>query len=517
MKKSNLIHLKNEMLVANFLANFIAVFFVLKVIFGVEPIPDQILNDPIFYWADSLFAPVAFIFVGVTTLLYEQPIRSYLNIKFRKQSMPEDLENKARQRLLNEPFILITLDLSMWFSSAILYATLHWTLDGGASLIQRSLFMSLSTGFITAILAFFLLEHISQKRLAPIFFPEGGLCAISKTMRIRIRTRLLALLFALNLVPLFSILFIFYRIVEYYKDPSVALGLLQQVIITNSYAFIGGGICLTILVGRNLTLPFGEIIETLQGIRKGDFDKKVQVTSNDEIGYTGDVINEMAAGLKEREIIKDTFGKYVAKEVRDEILSGKVPLDGEKKVVTALFSDLRDFTSMTESNDPKLVIKIMNRYFKEMDDAIQAQEGLVLQFIGDGIYAVFGAPVFVPNHASKAVRAGLEMNHRLIKLNFNFKKNGWPILRHGIGIHTGEALAANIGSPKRMSYTLMGDNINIASRLQSLTKEMDSNMIISAVTYNGLIETERTSAGFRHIPPTMVKGKKQPVEIFTVT
>jgi adenylate cyclase len=517
MRKSSLIHFKNEMFGANFLANFIAVFLVSEFLVRAEPIPDKILNNPVFYWADAFFTPVAFIFVAVTTLIYEQPIRRYLNIKFRKQLIPEDLGNKAQRRLLNEPFILIALDLSMWLLSAIFYSTLLWTLDGGSYLISRSLYLSLSTGFITAILAFFLLEYISQKRLAHIFFPDGGLCAISKTIRIRIRTRLVALLFALNLIPLFSILLIFYRIVEFYKDPVLALDLLHQVIISNSSVFIVGGIFLTFLVGRNLTLPFGEIIQTLQEIRNGNFENNVRVTSNDEIGYTGDVINEMTAGLKEREKIKDIFGKFVAKEVRDEVLSGRVPLDGEKKVVTVLFSDLRNFTSMTESNDPKLVIKIMNSYFREMDEAIQAQQGLVLQFIGDGIYAVFGAPVSLLNHSSRAFRAGLEMNRRLIKLNLNFKDNGWPILKHGIGIHTGEALAANIGSPERMSYTLMGDNINIASRLQSLTRAKKTNMIISAATYNGLTKTERNTAMIRHLPPTIVKGKKQPVEIFAVT
>lgn len=121
----------------------------------------------------------------------------------------------------------------------------------------------------------------------------------------------------------------------------------------------------------------------------------------------------MNEGLKERDLIKDTFGKYVAKEVRDEVLSGCIPLDREKKDVTILFSDLRDFTSMTESNDPKLVIKIMNSYFKEMAEAIQDQGGLVLQFIGDEIYAVFGAPVFRSDHPDRAFLASLEMRRRL--------------------------------------------------------------------------------------------------------
>ena len=254
----------------------------------------------------------------------------------------------------------------------------------------------------------------------------------------------------------------------------------------------------------------------MRGVRNGDFEKKVRVTSNDEIGYTGDVINEMTVGLQEREMIKDTFGKYVAKEVRDEILSGKIPLDGEKKDVTILFSDLRNFTSMTERNDPKLVVKLMNLYFKEMADVIQEQAGLVLQFIGDEIYAVFGAPVFLSDHPVKAFRAGLEMNHRLKKLNTDLREKGWPILQHGIGIHSGEALAANIGSPDRLSYLLVGDTVNLASRLQSLTKEFGTEMIISEATRARLTEAELVGTELRQLPSTQVKGKSYPVGIFAV-
>jgi adenylate cyclase len=265
-----------------------------------------------------------------------------------------------------------------------------------------------------------------------------------------------------------------------------------------------------------MTLPFGEILSTLGKVRNGLFNGKVIVTSSDEIGYTGDVINEMTKGLQEREFIKDAFGKYVSKEIRDEVLSGRVSLDGEKKDVTIVFSDLRDFTPLTESNDPKIVVKIMNSYFKEMSKAIEEQGGLVLQFIGDEIYAVFGAPIALEDHPTRAFRAGLEMSHRLVKLNKGFSEEGWPNLQHGIGIHTGKALAANIGSPDRLSYLLVGDTVNLASRLQTLTKEIGTEMIISSATHARLVQSEFPAVKLRQLPPARVKGKKQPVEIYAL-
>ena len=119
-------------------------------------------------------------------------------------------------------------------------------------------------------------------------------------------------------------------------------------------------------------------------MREGRFDEKVRVASNDEIGYTGDVINEMSEGLRERDFIKDTFGKYVTQEIRDEILAGKISLDGELKEVTVLFADLRNFTPMVEKTPPQgRAARIINSYFKEMDEAIKQYHGLVLHYIGD--------------------------------------------------------------------------------------------------------------------------------------
>jgi hypothetical protein len=185
MKKSKLIHLKNEMLVANFLANFIGVFGVNALMKITGEIPDvKIWSYPIPYWIDTLFTPFAFSFVAGMTLLYEKPIRRYLNTIFKRATASRDLESIARQRLLNEPFVLIALDFSMWLLSAIIYPTIHWIYGSSTNMVLNSLYHGLSTGVITVTVAFFLLEHLLQKRLAPYFFPDGGLSAIPKTLRI---------------------------------------------------------------------------------------------------------------------------------------------------------------------------------------------------------------------------------------------------------------------------------------------------------------------------------------------
>jgi hypothetical protein len=178
MTKFKLFHLKNEMLIANGLANFIGVFFANATMFMAEGFPDkQMWQQGFAYWVDMLFTPFAFSFVAVMTLLYEKPIRRYLNLSFKQASISQGLETSARRRLLNAPFVLIALSFSMWLLAAIIYPLLHWAHDSGSNMVQRALTNALSSGIITVTVAFFLLEHILQKKLAPHFLPYPGLCA----------------------------------------------------------------------------------------------------------------------------------------------------------------------------------------------------------------------------------------------------------------------------------------------------------------------------------------------------
>jgi sigma-B regulation protein RsbU (phosphoserine phosphatase) len=250
----------------------------------------------------------------------------------------------------------------MWLLAAIVYPFLHWAFDSGAQLIQSSLYYCLSTGLVTATVAFFILEHLLQKRLVPHFFPEGGLSAIPKTLRTRIRTRLVALLFACNLIPLISMIMILHIISGSHHEPALALEMLRSAILVNALLFIGVGIYLTVLVSRNLSIPFQGIIRTLREIRNGNFDKRVQVMSNDEIGYTGDAINEMIKGLIEREKIQQALD--LAREIQQHLLPrGTLQFDGVDIAGKSVYcdetgGDYYDFMPIGRSGDKKIGIVI---------------------------------------------------------------------------------------------------------------------------------------------------------------
>ena len=210
--------------------------------------------------------------------------------------------------------------------------------------------------------------------------------------------------------------------------------------------------------------------------------------------------------------MKATMGKYMARKVMAHILKKKMSLGGEKLTVTILFSDLRGFTSISERMDPQQLVGLLNEYFTEMVNIVMNEGGVVDKYIGDAIMAVFGAPVPKADDAVNAVRAAVEMRRALVELNERLTARGQPALRTGIGIHTGEVVAGNIGSERRMEYTVIGDAVNLASRLESNTKDLGVDVLISEDTY----ELTKHAIEARPVREITVKGRAQPVMTYEV-
>lgn len=269
---------------------------------------------------------------------------------------------------------------------------------------------------------------------------------------------------------------------------------------------------LALFVARSVAVPLRAVEAAMAEVGRGNLDRRCPVLSTDEIGAVAEGFNRMLDGLREREFVKETFGKYVTREIRDEILTGRIALGGEAVEVSILFADLRDFTPWVEATPPRDVVSELNAYFTEMEAAIRAHGGLVLQYIGDQIEAVFGAPVRRGDHRDCAVRAAIEMRRRLHRWNEARAAQGKPRLDHGVGIHTGTVLAGNIGSADRLSYALVGDPVNLAARIQELTRTLGGDILVSAATRDGLV----SPVELRPMPAVAVKGKSGAVEVFQV-
>lgn len=230
------------------------------------------------------------------------------------------------------------------------------------------------------------------------------------------------------------------------------------------------------------------ICKGVKEIGNGNFEYFVHLDTNDEFNTMADAINQMAKGLKERERLKVGFAHYVSQHVLEKILKSETPtkLEGERRKVTVLFSDIRHFTTLAEKLMPEVLVSILNEYFEGMLEAIFNNQGTFDKFIGDGIMAEFGAPLDDAEQEKHAVLAALAMQKKLKELRQKWEKEGKPPIHMGIGIHTGQAVVGNIGSEERMEYTAIGDTVNVAARLERATKSLNVPIIISEETYKGL-------------------------------
>ncbi|MCB1178800.1 MAG: adenylate/guanylate cyclase domain-containing protein, partial [Leptospiraceae bacterium] len=242
----------------------------------------------------------------------------------------------------------------------------------------------------------------------------------------------------------------------------------------------------------------------------------VTVKSNDAIGELGEVIYKMLHGREEKEKVKSLFGQYLTREVSEEILNGRVKLGGDKFEATIIFSDIRNFTSMSEKMAPEEVLSFLNSYMEYMIDVIVEHGGIIDKFMGDGILATFGVPVRNDNHAEKALLAAKAMQAALSKLNEERKIENLSEIKIGIGIHTGIVIAGNIGNKHKTEYTVIGDTVNLASRIEGLTKSYNSSILISDSTYKQLPDKLKQELTLNELPNSSVRGKKETVNLYEV-
>jgi adenylate cyclase len=267
-------------------------------------------------------------------------------------------------------------------------------------------------------------------------------------------------------------------------------------------------------IARGVSRPVLELAGGAREIAAGNYNHRVRLKQEDEIGTLAASFNQMSAGLAERDRVRDLLGKVVSPAIATELLRKKVTLGGEQREVTVLFSDLRNFTTMSEPLAPEETLGILNHYFSRMAAIVEKHGGVVDKYVGDGLMALFGAPVAHPDDADRALRATLEMSEALDDLNQQWQQRGLPTIDVGIGVNTAVVVAGNMGSEKRLNYTVIGDGVNLASRLEALTKtpEYDARIIISSATLAKAKGNYRT----RQLGEVAVKGKQIPTEIFAL-
>jgi adenylate cyclase len=266
---------------------------------------------------------------------------------------------------------------------------------------------------------------------------------------------------------------------------------------------------------RSVSRPVLRLVDAARRIEAGQFELEMASVSRDELGLLTESFVHMGRGLAERERVKETFGKFVNKSIAEQALTGRFSLGGTRKTATIFFSDIRSFTAISERLSPEAVVEFLNDYMTRMVECIDRTGGVVDKFIGDAIMGVWGAPASAGSPAEDAlaaIRAMLMMRQALRDFNQGRGGEDKPLIHNGCGLNTGPVIAGQIGSLQRMEYTVIGDAVNLASRIEALNKPFGTDILISEHTW----ELVRDHVIAEAMPAIRVKGKSAPLTIYAV-
>lgn len=265
---------------------------------------------------------------------------------------------------------------------------------------------------------------------------------------------------------------------------------------------------------HRMTTALRQVCMATQAVSDGNLDYTCEVSAKDEFGDLGKAINQMIVGLKEKEKLRLNFARYVSEHILKKLMDLELPskLKGEKKRITVLFSDIRQFVVLSEQLPPEEVVWRLNEYFDVMLSIIFKNEGTLDKFLGDGVMVEFGAPLDIENPEKKAVQTAVEMQKAMKELQQKWSREGKEPLEMGVGIHTGDAILGTIGSEKRLEYTAIGDTVNVASRLEQETKRRNVHILISEETWKAVKDDYQ----FEDLGKIQLPGRNETINIYSV-
>jgi len=284
----------------------------------------------------------------------------------------------------------------------------------------------------------------------------------------------------------------------------------RKVILFTSSYILFFAIIIAVLLGIRFSRPISELVKATEEISKGNYSHKLLISRRDEIGNLAFSFNKMSEELLKKSLMQETFGKYVGPEIVNMIMDNPENpwLKGKRNQATILFTDIRGFTKFSEEKEPEEVISLLNLYFETATNIINKHDGYIDKFIGDAVLAVFGVPAFRDNHIELAVRSAIAMQEEFKKMSLEQNPFFGEI---GIGINSGLVVSGNIGSQSKMEYTIIGDSVNTASRLNGLAKSGE--IIVSKNVMDGVENMFEAET----LPKQKVKGKAEAIEVFKLT
>ncbi len=429
-----------------------------------------------------------------------------------------------RRRVISAPLVVAGIGLALWGVGIVMSPTMtlwrygRWTPD----LSSQQVISPLVNGFLAATIIYLLVDLVFRRRVVPRVFPDGGLTEVPGAFGLSVRGRLVVFLIAVGFVPLFTLFGLVRAALARVEAGLPAATVVQELASAAGLVFalyLVMGIGLTLALARTFTDPLETIAAVLRRIRAGDLGVRPTVTSSDEVGVVEDGVTALVGALREKERILRTFGRVVEPSIRDRLLAGDIAPGGELRTATVLFCDLRGFSGLAERSSPDELVRTLNEFFDAMTLWVRDCGGFVDKFIGDALLVVFGLFDEVGGDGRDSAAAGLRcargMRERVGLLNVTRGDGGRVPLSLKIGVHTGPVVAGTIGASERHEYTVIGDTVNVAARLEGLCNEHGQDLLVSETTWalatavDGPCEATMRDA-------VALKGRSQPVRVFAL-
>lgn len=441
-------------------------------------------------------APVYFVIaMGIGRRIARRPLRVVEEWLAAERS-PTD---KERALVLGLPWRAAGLAGMSWAVSALIFGIQTGTHHPAAYVIGVVLGILLA-GLTTTGITFLLAERALRPLFAEVLAGQALALTGSTAVRaLRTRPRLLISWALGSGVPLIAIAVVFLG-----RWDSSAEDLFWPVLFLVAAGLFAGGVLIA-AAARSIAEPVDHVRAALERVEEGSLDHEVRVDDGGEIGFLQAGFNRMVAGLRERERIRDVFGTYVDPEVAEHVLREGTTMAGEEVEVTILFIDIRDFTAMAEKADAREVVATVNRLFERAVPIIRDHGGHVDKFVGDGLLAVFGAPRRTAEHAGQAFGAALQIE-QAVKDEFGGE------LLIGAGLNSGVVVAGNVGGAGRFEFSVIGDPVNVAARVEAATRATGDAILVSEHTRKLLPKS--IAAALVERPPVPLKGKSEQVRLF---
>jgi len=451
---------------------------------------------------NGIIYPIALL-CFVLPLLWLRPIHRAL---LRGEPVEPARLQKAQRYVVNLPWWFLAVTAVGWLVCIPVFPlALKAVPEPLSQEVVWHLIVSFLTGALIAITqSFFAVEMVSQKALFPVFFRRHNPAMVPGGIPLKLTARIVIWGIATVVSPVVSLVLLL--LVPDAANLNPAFGVAVGVV---AIAFT---LVTAWMLARLVSVPVKQLERAAMRVAEGDLSVRVNLLRADEFGPLIERFNLMVEGLQQRERLQETFGRHVGREAAKLIMQQDEGLVGSEQVISVMFVDVRDFTEHSSRHSPEEVVTVLNIFFRDAVDKVESHGGMVNKFLGDGFMALFGIGTPGENHAKQAVEAGQAMLCCLEETAEELERAGWPGLKIGIGINTGPAIVGSIGSPKRQEYTAIGDTVNVASRVESLTKQLGCQLLITEATRQHLGE----GIPLKDLPPQPVKGKGEPLKVFAV-